>query len=106
MILSLVHGIHAEREDPTPRIPLGAETTQASRRGIRVVRRRRQLHGKTITDIVRYRLAVDPHSAKRLAGPLKGYYSARLSYQDRILYSIQDDELVVIVVCARTHYGD
>ncbi|MFB1501622.1 hypothetical protein [Thiocapsa sp. C3-3m] len=35
--------------------------------------------------IARYRIAVDPHSGKSLAGPLKGYDSARLSYQDRIL---------------------
>jgi mRNA-degrading endonuclease RelE of RelBE toxin-antitoxin system len=59
-----------------------------------------------LMDIARYRLAVDPHSGKPLAGPLKGYYSVRLSFQDRIVYSIQDDELVVIVVRARTHYGD
>ena len=59
-----------------------------------------------LMDIVRYRLAIDPHSGKPLVGPLKGYYSVRLSYQDRIVYSIQDDELVVIGVRARTHYGD
>ena len=64
-----------------------------------------KLRAKLI-DIVRYRLAVDPHAGKPLVGPLKGYYSVRLSYQDRIVYSIQDDELVVTVVRARTHYGD
>lgn len=30
----------------------------------------------------------------------------RLSYQDRIVYSIEEDELVVMVLRARTHYGD
>jgi Txe/YoeB family toxin of Txe-Axe toxin-antitoxin module len=30
----------------------------------------------------------------------------RLTYQDRIVYSIQDDELVVMVLRARSHYGD
>ena len=59
-----------------------------------------------LKDIVRNRLAIDPYSGKPLAGPLKGCYSVRLSYQDRILYSIHDDELVVLVVRARTHYGD
>ena len=59
-----------------------------------------------LKDIVRNRLATDPYSGKPLVGPLKGYYSVRLSYQDRILYSIHDDELVVLVVRARTHYGD
>ncbi len=59
-----------------------------------------------LKDIVRNRLAVDPHSGKPLTGPLKGYWSMRLSYQDRIVYSIHEHELVVIVVRARTHYGD
>lgn len=59
-----------------------------------------------LKDIVRNRLAVDPHSGKPLVGPLKGYWSARLTYQDRIVYRIDDDELVVIVVRARTHDGD
>jgi len=59
-----------------------------------------------LKDIVRNRLAADPYSGKPLVGPLKGYYSVRLSYQDRIVYSIHDEELLVIVVRARTHYGD
>lgn len=59
-----------------------------------------------LKDIVRNRLAVYPHAGKPLTGPLKGCWSMRLSYQDRIVYSIQDDELVVIVVRARTHHGD
>lgn len=53
-----------------------------------------------LKDIVRNRLAVDPYSGKPLVGPLKGYYSMRLSYQDRIVYNIHDDELLVIVVLA------
>ena len=59
-----------------------------------------------LKDIVRNRLAVDPHSGKPLIGPLKGYYSVRLTYQDRIVYSVRDDEFLVVVVRARTHYGD
>jgi len=59
-----------------------------------------------LKDIVRNRLAVDPYSGKPLTGPLKGYWSARLTYQGRIVYRIDDDEPVVVVVRARTHYGD
>ena len=59
-----------------------------------------------LKDIVRKRLAVDPYSGKALVGPLKGCYSVRLSYQDRIVYSIHDDELIVIVLRARSHYGN
>jgi len=59
-----------------------------------------------LKDVLRNRLAVDPYSGKALVGDLEGYYSVRLSHKDRIVYSIHDDELVILVVRARTHYGD
>ena len=61
---------------------------------------------KKLMEILRNQIAVDPYSGKPLVGDLKGYYSVRLSYQDRIVYSIEDDRLIVYVVRARTHYGD
>lgn len=59
-----------------------------------------------LMDILRNRIAGDPYSGKALVGDLKGYYSVRLSYQDRVVYSIEDERLVVHVVRAKTHYGD
>jgi Txe/YoeB family toxin of toxin-antitoxin system len=59
-----------------------------------------------LKDILRNRLAVDPYSGKALVGDLKGYYSVRLSYQDRVVYSIEDEALMVYVIRAKTHYGD
>ncbi len=59
-----------------------------------------------LKEILRTRVAVDPYAGKPLAGELKGHYSVRLSYKDRIVYSIHDDELVIVVVRAKTHYGD
>ena len=59
-----------------------------------------------LKDILRSRIAVNPHAGKPLVGELKGYYSVRLSHKDRIVYSIHEDELVVLVIRARTHYGD
>lgn len=59
-----------------------------------------------LKDIIRNRLAPDPHSGKPLVGPLKGCWSMRLSYQDRIVYRIEASELIVLVLRARTHYGD
>ena len=56
--------------------------------------------------ILRMRLALEPYAGKALVGDLKGYYSMRLSYQDRIVYSIDDGELLVLVIRARSHYGD
>jgi len=57
-------------------------------------------------DILRNRLAADPYSGKALVGDLKGFYSVRLSHQDRVVYSIHDAELMILVVRAKTHYGD
>ena len=59
-----------------------------------------------LQDILRQRIALSPYSGKALMGDLKGYYSVRLSFQDRIVYSIHDDELLVIIVRARSHYGE
>lgn len=59
-----------------------------------------------LQDILRNRLAVNPFGAKVLIGDLEGYYSVRLSYKDRIVYSIHEAELVVVVVRAKTHCGD
>jgi addiction module RelE/StbE family toxin len=56
--------------------------------------------------ILRNRVAVDPYGGKPLVGELKGYYSVRLSYQDRVVYAIHDGELVVIIIRAGTHYGE
>ena len=59
-----------------------------------------------LKELLRKRLAVDPYSGKALLGDLRGYYSVRLSLKDRVVYSIHDDELVVLVIRARTHYGE
>ncbi len=61
---------------------------------------------KKLMEILRNRLAVDPYSGKALIGELKGCYSVRLSYQDRVVYSIENEKLMVYVIRARTHYGD
>ena len=54
-------------------------------------------------DIIRNRIAVDPYSGKHLVGNLKGYFSVRLTYKDRIVYSVDDDRVVVFIVSAKTH---
>jgi len=51
-------------------------------------------------------LAHDPYEGKRLIGDLAGSYSYRLTYQDRIVYSIDETAKIIYVERARTHYGD
>ncbi len=59
-----------------------------------------------LKDILRYKIAVAPEAGKPLTGQLKGYYSVRLNIQDRIVYRVEKEECVVIVVRAKTHYGE
>ena len=52
------------------------------------------------------KLALDPFLGKKLVGDLQGFYSIRLSHQDRIVYSINQNRRIVFIHRARTHYGD
>lgn len=52
------------------------------------------------------RVATNPKSGKRLVGDLSGFFSLRLSYKDRIVYSIEENSRTVFIHRARTHYGD
>ncbi len=56
--------------------------------------------------ILRHKIAVVSEAGKALVGDLKGYYSVRLSYQDRIVYRIENGRCIVLVVRAKSHYGD
>jgi len=59
-----------------------------------------------LKDILRNKIALTPESGKPLVGSLKGYYSVRLSYQDRVIYRIEKGRCIVIIVRAKTHYGE
>ncbi len=51
-------------------------------------------------------IARNPFEGKKLMGDLEGSYSFRLTYQDRIVYSIDTKRKIVYIERARTHYGD
>ncbi len=51
-------------------------------------------------------LSKDPYSGKKLLGKLSGNYSYRLSVKDRIVYSIDEDDQIVFIKRARTHYSE
>ncbi len=51
-------------------------------------------------------IAVNPYDGKKLIGDLAGSYSYRLTFKDRIVYSIDETEKVVYLERARTHYGE
>lgn len=59
-----------------------------------------------LKDILRYKISISPETGKSLIGDLKGYYSVRLSYQDRIVYRIEDERCIVFIIRAKTHYNE
>jgi len=51
-------------------------------------------------------VAPNPLCGKKLVGDLAGFFSLRLSYKDRLVYSIDEERRIVYVHRARTHYGE
>ncbi len=62
---------------------------------------RRKLY-EILTEVI----AHDPFQGKMLVGDLRGSYSYRLTYKDRIVYSIDTKSRVVYIERAATHYGE
>lgn len=59
-----------------------------------------------LRDILLEVIAVDPYEGKKLLGDLSGSYSYRLTYKDRIVYSLDEARRVIYIERARTHYGE
>jgi Txe/YoeB family toxin of toxin-antitoxin system len=57
-------------------------------------------------DVLTEVIAKNPFEGKKLLGDLEGSYSYRLTYQDRIVYSVDRKKRIVYIERARTHYGD
>ena len=59
-----------------------------------------------LRDILIENLSKDPYKGKKLFGDLSGFFSMRLTYKDRIIYSVDEVKKTVYIHRARTHYGD
>jgi Txe/YoeB family toxin of toxin-antitoxin system len=59
-----------------------------------------------LQEILQQVIAINPYAGKALKGDLKGLYSYRLNRTDRIVYEIFSKDQVVLIVRARTHYGE
>ena len=57
-------------------------------------------------DILTEVISKDPTQGKKLIGDLEGSYSVRLSYQDRVVYSVDRKKKIVYIERAKTHYDD
>jgi Txe/YoeB family toxin of Txe-Axe toxin-antitoxin module len=61
---------------------------------------------KKLKEILSADIALDPFSGKKLVGDLQGFHSTRLTYRDRIVYSIDQKSRIVFIHQAQTHYGE
>lgn len=61
---------------------------------------------RKLKEILAESISKDPRCGKRLVGDLAGFYSFRLTYKDRVVYSIDEAARVVFVHRTRTHYRE
>ena len=59
---------------------------------------------KKLRDILINRVAKNPFDGKKLVGDLKGCWSVRLTLKDRVVYSIDEENRIVYILRALTHY--
>jgi addiction module RelE/StbE family toxin len=65
-----------------------------------------QKQKEKLKKIIEEKLSIRPYDGKKLLGDLTGFYSIRLSYKNRILYSIDESQKLIYIHRAKTHYGD
>lgn len=59
-----------------------------------------------VYDILVNNIANNPYAGKRLMGDLAGSFSFRLTYKDRLVYSLDEKAKVIYIERARTHFGE
>lgn len=59
-----------------------------------------------LKEIITKVILENPYIGKSLKGKLKGLYSYRLSYKDRLVYEIYEDEKTILMIRVKTHYGE
>ena len=77
-------------------------TRRAEKDAQKLTPRLRQKLYEILTEVI----ARDPFQGKKLVGDLAWSYAYRLTYQDRIVYSIDPRHHLVYIERAKTHYGE
>ncbi|WP_373478512.1 type II toxin-antitoxin system RelE/ParE family toxin [Geminocystis sp.] len=65
-----------------------------------------QKQKEKLKKIIQEIISISHYGGKKLLGDLSGFYSIRLSYKDRILYTIDESQKLIYIHRAKTHYGD
>ena len=61
---------------------------------------------KKLREILIEVISRKPYEGKKLIGDLHGSYSYKLTFQDRIVYSIDEENKTIYIERAKTHYGE
>jgi Txe/YoeB family toxin of toxin-antitoxin system len=59
-----------------------------------------------LQEILLNTLAPNPYLGKALKGDLNGLRSYRLNLKDRIVYEIYEEDQSILIIRAKTHYGE
>ena len=59
-----------------------------------------------LKEVLTESISKNPLCGKRLVGDLAGFFSYRLTFKDRIVYSVDDAAKTIFVHRTRTHYGE
>jgi len=59
-----------------------------------------------LKQIIQTQIIPNPYEGKKLVGDLKGFFSLRLNYKDRIVYTVDESQKIVYIHRVKTHYGD
>lgn len=87
-------------------MPPGAYEVRLTRRAEKDIKKLTPQLRRKLSEILTETIARDPFQGKKLVGDLAGSYSHRLTYKDRIVYSIDAKNRVIYVERAATHYGE
>lgn len=61
---------------------------------------------KKLREILTEVISRDPYEGKKLIGDLHGSYSYRLTFLDRMVYSIDEENKTIYIERAKTLYGE
>lgn len=87
-------------------MPSPAYEIQFTRRAEKDVKKLTPQLRRKLYEILTEVIARDPFQGKKLVGDLAGSYSHRLTYKDRIVYSMDAKNRVIYIERAATHYGE
>lgn len=59
-----------------------------------------------LKEILSQSISKNPRCGKRLVGDLTGFFSFRLTHQDRIVYSVDEVTRTIFIHRTKTHYGE